>query len=1025
VRAVLVELTPYDPIGQARVTLRICNANDASVTLVSGGPGEFKPVLSAGPTISRSVFNGDFSGGGVAAESLIGVALDEQGNDQWMSYVWGDAGVKIWTGNVGDPFSAYTLRWTVAAAGIERSRGLQAKITLRPLARLNRPVLFQSYAGTDNGTAGDVGEGRIDIKGTLKPWLSGNGRYVRPVLLDGSRQIYCYHAYSPTAGATNCFEGGSDKGAPAFTWADYPTMMNAVLTQTQWGHCPALGMIRLGGQPSFPITVHAGGDAPAAGSAAYVTTADIINRLLTVCAGLSLGAANQAALNTARPDAIDVFLDAQDNLESLLTKLMLGINGYWLEGEDGTILLGTVPPALTGAAPTRALNTDGGDYPAVVQSTEEVASPPIYRLRLGGRATHYPHAVNEVVASIATTTAIANAAQNTANQKTRDFPASAVAPTVPAPQEGDLWPDTSGLLPVTRRYDSGSTTWVRVATVGADANGTVIDSGNAGGTITLPRNEVRTSLGTAAAITGQAPTATSADFSVVIGATKPANNATVGGDVNGVNIIDSSVNASPLSRVVLVTSAGTAALIAGQGALATKSAANYDSDVVDGTTYKRYQLTERTKLTGIAPNADVTSANVAASVTGQGALATKASVAYGSAYVTGFGALAARAHARLGLELYRADDVTLVNDVDAITNQGTAANIAGQGALATKGTVTYGTGDVTGFGALAARVKLALGDGFIFRADGTTGLTDAIAVTSLGTAANITGQGTFATKSSADYGADVVGTKPPAGATVGADINANVIDSAVNTTPLARATLLTSLGTAANVAGQGTFATKNYLYFGMGGALTEDAGQSIFATLANFKTNQGTAANIAGQGALATKATVTYGTGDVTGFGVLASRAKIALGDGYVFKADGATALTDAIAVTSLGVAASIAGQGALATKATVDYSADVSGTKPPSNATVGADINSANLIDSSVGTTPLTRAVVLTALGTAANIQGQSALATLTPTSLSQITPTIGTLRTTLTGQRVEIADNLIQVFDAAGVVRVKIGIF
>lgn len=48
------------------------------------------------------------------------------------------------------------------------------------------------------------------------------------------------------------------------------------------------------------------------------------------------------------------------------------------------------------------------------------------------------------------------------------------------------------------------------------------------GTTVMPQAEFRTSEGVAAAITGQAATATNSDFSAVTGATKPANNATVG-----------------------------------------------------------------------------------------------------------------------------------------------------------------------------------------------------------------------------------------------------------------------------------------------------------------------------------------------------------------------------------------------------------------------------------------------------------------------------------------------------------------
>ena len=44
---------------------------------------------------------------------------------------------------------------------------------------------------------------------------------------------------------------------------------------------------------------------------------------------------------------------------------------------------------------------------------------------------------------------------------------------------------------------------------------------------------------------------------------------------------------------------------------------------------------------------------------------------------------------------------------------------------------------------------------------------------------------------------------------------------------------------------------------------------------------------------------------------------------------------------------------------------------------------------------------------------------------SLSSITATIGTLRTKTSGARVEISDNLIQVFDENDTLRVRLGLW
>lgn len=82
-----------------------------------------------------------------------------------------------------------------------------------------------------------------------------------------------------------------------------------------------------------------------------------------------------------------------------------------------------------------------------------------------------------------------------------------------------------------------------------------------------------------------------------------------------------------------------------------------------------------------------TTIGIAAGFAGQGALATQNALAYGGAFLTGFGALAARANVRFANEIFRSNGTTLVVDADAITALGVAAAIVGQGAGATANTL--------------------------------------------------------------------------------------------------------------------------------------------------------------------------------------------------------------------------------------------------------------------------------------------------------------------------------------------------
>ena len=167
------------------------------------------------------------------------------------------------------------------------------------------------------------------------------------------------------------------------------------------------------------------------------------------------------------------------------------------------------------------------------------------------------------------------------------------------------------------------------------------------GSTILTQAEIRTAEGVAASITGQAATATSTDFSVLTGATKPANNATVGA-VSGTNLFRTD-GSTILTQAEIRTAEGVAASVTGQGALATLSAVALDSQVTDGTTYKRYATTEQTKLAGVATGATV--------------------------------------GARSGTNLFRTDGSTILTQAEIRTVEGVAASVTGQGSLATLSSV--------------------------------------------------------------------------------------------------------------------------------------------------------------------------------------------------------------------------------------------------------------------------------------------------------------------------------------------------
>lgn len=173
---------------------------------------------------------------------------------------------------------------------------------------------------------------------------------------------------------------------------------------------------------------------------------------------------------------------------------------------------------------------------------------------------------------------------------------------------------------------------------------------------------------------------------------------------------------------------------------------------------------------------------------------------------------------------------------------------------------TVTTSSVVVWGAPRVYVAPELGTDLV-RENGDL-LTDALAVTSLGTAAFLAGQGLLATKNTADFFNDVVG-RPFALSAFDASghlyasrtVFSNGGPSIEALKPQEAGANVTENRTAAYLANQGLLATQSSVAFGTYRILENPLGAQ--ATLPNFKTNQGTAAFIAGQSSWATYSSLT------------------------------------------------------------------------------------------------------------------------------------------------------------------------
>jgi len=365
------------------------------------------------------------------------------------------------------------------------------------------------------------------------------------------------------------------------------------------------------------------------------------------------------------------------------------------------------------------------------------------------------------------------------------------------------------------------------------------------GTTRLTQAEIRTIEGTAGAIFGQGAlaTANAADFGTqVTGVGKPEPGATLGADING-NVRDSSTGAL-LTRAQLLTALGIASGIFGQGSLATLS--------------------------------EVTSAEIRAGIISDNLVpnplyvdgAAKWSAVGGTLVSVGGSAPAPKAmqfphNVSAGLYANGGQPIPILAGTRRLHLSAWIYNdfILGPGILAAQ--CRSVSGAILGNPSVSAAVPSANGwhhvGEWIDLPVGTA------------TAMLYWERAPVSDPSHFSYVVGLRGAATAPGATLGADINSNIRDSGNGNALLSRSQLLTSLGVASAIAGQGAF-----------------------ATLSN----------------------AAYGSPLLTGFGELASLGSVYFGSPYLLEASGGSQASIAAFKTALGIAAGILGQAAIATDA-------------------------------------------------------------------------------------------------------------
>lgn len=365
--SVLVELSPYDPVAAAAVTLRATDTDSASVCALNGVA--WIPAVAGVGSFGMDLFSASFPG---FAETPTGsLSLSLEADPLMPRYSWADRPAKIWIGKPGEAWP-----WTLLFEGLVSSavsRGGRMQIALRvDDAWLDKPVLA-AYAGTGGA------EGPATLKGTPKPLCIGAPKYVPLQLLDAVKQIYQVHGFGSVQAITVLLDRLVRYGASSGNYASYALLDAATVTAGSWATCKAEGLVRFGAPPVGPATAFVEGDDGTADG--WIRTPGKAIKRLALLAGATAGQidpTNLAALDSAVPRNLSLFRNSQATAREMIGGIAASCNGIAMIDLLGKLKV--VRPSL--ASPVLTLAADGSSEPQILDPELLENATPFWRTQM-------------------------------------------------------------------------------------------------------------------------------------------------------------------------------------------------------------------------------------------------------------------------------------------------------------------------------------------------------------------------------------------------------------------------------------------------------------------------------------------------------------------------------------------------------------------------------------------------------------------------------------------------------------------
>ena len=362
---VLVRLDLLDPATGAVSSLRVANEDFADKVSQAE---VYRGCLSLPPVIERSVgVTGLFDGGG-AATARITIRNDGEFDQALTSLIWEGHPVQIYAGTVRQLFAEYLSIFTGTIRSVEWSLG-EIEVTVEDLlAKLEREIQPNLYAGTGGY------EGGADLAGIRKPICLGLPLNVPLVAVDRARNIYqmgdtAWTSIPMTVDALAIYNAGiplTDDGTST-------DLTSASVSEGQYKTDPDRGLVRLGGNIVGIVTADV--EAVASGSPAGTATAASLAEIVLASRGIdtpSLDTASFTVLDSANSSDIGIYIGQGGSASQVLDTILASVGAFRTTTGGGTVSVRRLEAATASTA-------DQCDL--VLGDADLIGASPLSRLR--------------------------------------------------------------------------------------------------------------------------------------------------------------------------------------------------------------------------------------------------------------------------------------------------------------------------------------------------------------------------------------------------------------------------------------------------------------------------------------------------------------------------------------------------------------------------------------------------------------------------------------------------------------------